>query len=105
MLIEAFPEIIKKIEEQPGPDQSAETLFGSDSPAAVHMDLEHLHRISSAGLNELINMNRQSKSRGARFVLENVHESLRDVFALTRLERMFEFAEHSAEPERVGVNG
>jgi len=57
----------------------------------LHLDFKDIHRITSAGLNELIGINSQARSNGVRLVLVDVPPSVRDVFALTRLERMFEF--------------
>lgn len=56
----------------------------------LHLDLHQIDWISSVGLNELIGIHRRARSRGIRLVLSNVRESVRDVFALTRLERTFE---------------
>jgi len=65
-----------------------------DSTARIqlNLDLGQVERISSAGLNELIGINSAARSRGIRLVLLDVQESVREVFVLTRLERMFEFA-------------
>jgi anti-anti-sigma factor len=57
----------------------------------IHVDLNSINRITSVGLNGLIQMNSKSRSHGVRLVLANVPESVRDVFRLTRMERMFEF--------------
>ena len=57
----------------------------------VKLDLKSIERISSAGVNELIGIHTEARSRGVRLVLLNVSESVREVFSLTRLERIFEF--------------
>ena len=43
------------------------------------------------GLNGLIQMNSKSRSHGVRLVLQDVPETVLEVFKLTRMERMFEF--------------
>ena len=65
--------------------------IGKISGASVRMDLAEMDWLSSVALNELISMNRHAKSRGLRFILENANDTIRGVFTLTRLERMFEF--------------
>lgn len=62
-----------------------------DDQDCLNLDFKKIDRISSAGLNELISINSQARTQGVRVVLVDVQQSVRDVFALTRLERMFEF--------------
>jgi anti-anti-sigma factor len=57
----------------------------------INVDFGGIDRISSVGLNGLIQMNSKSRSHGVRLVLMDVPESVLDVFRLTRMERMFEF--------------
>ena len=63
----------------------------------LNLDFKEIDRISSAGLNELIGINSQARSLGVRVVLVDVQQSVRDVFALTRLERMFEFSSSAVQ--------
>ena len=63
----------------------------SRSSIQLNLDLKRVERITSAGLNELIGINTLARSHGIRLVLLDVQESVREIFALTRLERMFEF--------------
>jgi len=64
----------------------------NDENGLLYLDFKEIHRITSAGLNELIGINSQARSNGVRLVLVDVPPSVRDVFALTRIERMFEFS-------------
>ncbi len=57
----------------------------------LNLDLGRVEKITSAGLNELIGINCRARSHGIRLVLLDVQDSVRDIFALTRLERIFEF--------------
>ena len=57
----------------------------------LNLDLKKVEGITSAGLNELIGIYSQARNRGIRLVLLDVQESVREIFNLTRLERMFEF--------------
>ena len=57
----------------------------------VNVDFSGIDRISSAGLNGLIQMNSKGRCHGVQLVLMDVPKAVREVFAMTRLERMFEF--------------
>ncbi len=58
----------------------------------IEIDLGEMKMITSQTLNELITLNTRAKSCGVRLVLTNLADNLRDIFAITRLERMFELA-------------
>jgi anti-sigma B factor antagonist len=58
----------------------------------IELDLSEMRMISSFTLNELITLNTRAKSCGVRLVLSNMANELRDIFTITRLERMFELA-------------
>ena len=58
----------------------------------IKVDFGEIDRISSIGLNGLIQMNCKSRNHGVRLVLADVPESVLEVFELTRMERMFEFS-------------
>ena len=59
---------------------------------SLHVDFSNIDRIGSDGLNGLIGINSQARARGVRLVLLDVQEQVRDVFAVTRLERLFDFS-------------
>jgi anti-anti-sigma factor len=69
----------------------------NDHQGVLNLDFKEIDWISSAGLNELIGINSQARSQGVRIVLVDVQQSVRDVFALTRLERMFEFSSSTVQ--------
>ena len=58
----------------------------------LKLDFTRVDRINSAGLNELIGINSHARSRGIRLELLDVQQAVRDVFELTRLERLFQFS-------------
>lgn len=58
----------------------------------LHLDFKNIDRINSVWLNELIGINSEARNHGIRVVLLDVQQSVRDVFEVTRLERMFEFS-------------
>ena len=78
--------------------QTREVVFhlseclASGSVDVIELDLGQMESLTSAALNELISLNNRAKSRGVRLVLTNMADNLRDIFAITRLERMFELA-------------
>lgn len=67
-----------------------ETVENADD-RELEIDMSQISFLSSVGLNELININRQAKIRCVEIVLADVQDQVRDIFALTRLERMFKF--------------
>lgn len=72
-------------------------LINSDSDlpsedSHLQLDFQDIERLNSVWLNELIGINRKARSRGVRLVLVNVQESVRDVFSVTRIDRLFEFS-------------
>lgn len=58
----------------------------------LRIDFQEIEQLNSLWLNALIGINSQARNRGIRVVLLNVQDSVRDIFAVTRLERMFEFS-------------
>ena len=64
----------------------------------LNVDFGKIDRISSVGLNGLIQMNSKSRNHGVRLVLIDVPRTVREVFKLTRMERMFEFDSSATSP-------
>lgn len=58
----------------------------------IELDLGAMKMLTSQTLNELITLNTRAKSCGVRLILTNMADNLRDIFAITRLERMFELS-------------
>ena len=73
---------------------------GCDSRPTFNLDFDDIDGLSSAALNQLIGINSKARSCGVRLVLTNVNDSVRDVFELTRLERMFELMSPLATAQR-----
>lgn len=65
-------------------------VSGCSGPA-LYIDMSEIEQITSEGLNELIGLNSEARNRGVTLHLLDVRPNVRDVFKLTRLERMFEF--------------
>lgn len=62
------------------------------------LNFEGVEFLSSAALNKLITLQTRVKQAGGTMRICNLHPQIREVFALTRLDRMFEIAdtEHAA---------
>lgn len=67
-----------------------EAALEEDSLETLTIDLASLAWLGSFGLNHLISIHREARSRGIRVVLANVQAEVREVLVLTRLERIFE---------------
>ena len=72
------------------------TELGSDAEseavdAVLLLDMSDIERITSEGLNELTGFNSEARSQGVSVQLLDVCNTVRDVFKVTRLERMFEW--------------
>ena len=61
----------------------------------VIFDLGQVTWISSAALNELIRLQAEFRSLGVLLRLRSLHETVREVLRMTRLERIFEVDEPS----------
>lgn len=73
-------EEIDRVLDQPRPDLVTDLV----------MDLKNVTSITSAGLNELIQIQKRSRASGVVMRLKSLNENLMDVFRITRLERFFE---------------
>ncbi len=60
---------------------------------AVRIDLAHVERIGSAGLNELIGFRTRARGQGLHVELSAAQPQVREVLMLTRLDRVFEVPE------------
>ena len=77
---------------------SAALKRSGDCPTTdLVLDMSDVDWISSAGLNELIQMQTQSRASGITFRLRSTCETVREVFRITRLERIFQFDSAPAE--------
>lgn len=72
-----------------------------DEEANVLVNLEHVESLDSAGLMALVSSLRLAQSLNRRFSLCNVSPSIRIIFELTQLDRVFEIFEDAAAFEKV----
>ena len=60
------------------------------------LNFEGVEFLSSAALNKLITLHTRVKRAGGTVRICNLHPQIREVFAITRLDRMFEIAKSEA---------
>lgn len=65
---------------------------GESEDHCLKLDFTNVDRINSAALAQLIRLNSEARNLGIRFELLDVQQTVRNVFEMTRLERMFEFS-------------
>ena len=66
------------------------SLVDDDQRTQILLNFEGVEFLSSAALNQLIKLHRRVKSVGGAVRICSLHSQIREVFALTRLDRMFE---------------
>lgn len=75
-------------------------LLGSGARRYV-LDLAELTFIDSAGLGMLVNFSRRVGERGGRLVLMGASPTVRKVFRMTGLDRLFSFAADEREAREI----
>ncbi len=68
-------------------------LEGPDAVNAVVLDFTDISFINSAGLGSCITVRNDAMPRGAEVVLYGMHASIRDIFTMTRLDKLFKIAD------------
>ena len=79
--------------------QQLPSLSAQTQERCVVIDLKHCLQISSRQLNSLIALNSQLRSESRELVLANLSEPIREVFELTRLDRLFHIEASNLVPE------
>jgi len=64
------------------------------APEQIRIRMDELSDIDSSGIATLIEGLRWSRSSGGHFFLSGVHDAVRDLIVLSKLEREFEILEH-----------
>ena len=72
-----------------------EKLQGTEPVGFVVVDFSEVSFINSAGLGSCVVVHNESKARGATVVLYAMQASIRDIFKMTRLDKVFKVAEDS----------
>lgn len=71
-------------------------LLDDHRPAMLLLDLQAIGQLSSECLSQLIHANGHARSQGLRLVLMNLCDPLREVFRITRLDRLFELIDRDS---------
>jgi anti-sigma B factor antagonist len=94
----AHPEVVWVTVHTQKLDENSTELFRSETISAaartpalpIVLDLQAVEFVPSMALGALVALNRDFKQQGRRFVLVGVNAVVRPVFALTRLDKLFE---------------
>ncbi len=76
-------------------------LEGPDTVNSIVLDFTDISFINSAGLGSCITVHNDAKPRGAAVVLYGMDASIRDIFAMTRLDRFFKIADDEKRLEKL----
>ncbi len=68
-------------------------LQGTEPVAYVVVDFSQVSYINSAGLGSCVVVHNESKARGATVVLYAMQANIRDIFKMTRLDKVFKVAD------------
>lgn len=76
--------------------QQLSSVISAEKSASVLVDLSQVESLDSAGLMALVSALSLAQRLGQRFTLCSVSPSLRIIFELTQLDRVFEIFENQA---------
>ncbi len=68
-------------------------LEGPDAVSSIVLDFTDVSFINSAGLGSCVTVHNDAKPHGAAVVLYGMQVSIRDVFTMTRLDKLFKIAD------------
>ncbi len=73
------------------------SLIEEDGKTALLLNFENVEFLSSAALGHLIKLDKRAKAKKAKIVLTNIKPSIYEVFAITRLDKLFKIKNTQAE--------
>ncbi len=92
--------------EKHGELQTVIRMLRHESHCDVVVDFSNVHVVGGAWLTRLLKIQRLVQERGHRLVLCGLDPAIRGIFAIVRLDHLFEFAEDRftalASPQLVG---
>ncbi len=68
-------------------------LEGDDTVKSIVLDFTDISFINSAGLGSCVTVHNDAKPHGATVILYAMQASIRDVFSMTRLDKIFKIAD------------
>ena len=72
-------------------------LLEQDNRKQLLLSFANVEFLSSAALNKLIVLDRKIKAAGGKLALSNLRPEIQEVFAITRLNQLFEIKPNEAE--------
>jgi anti-sigma B factor antagonist len=72
-------------------------LVEQDQRKKVLLNFATVEFLSSAALGKLITLNKKAKSRSCRLKLSNIRPEIYEVFAITRLNKLFDIKDDEAD--------
>ncbi|MEE8460387.1 MAG: STAS domain-containing protein [Phycisphaerales bacterium] len=76
-------------------------LEGPDPVNSIVLDFTDISFINSAGLGSCVTVHNDAKPRGAAVVLYGMDASIRDVFTMTRLDKLFKIADDEKRLKKI----
>ena len=76
-------------------------LEADDAVSSIVLDFSDISFINSAGLGSCVVVHQTAKSHGAAVVLYAMQTSIRDVFTMTRLDKIFKIAADEERLEKI----
>ena len=76
-------------------------LEGPDAVSSIVLDFSDISFINSAGLGSCVTVHNDAKPRGTAVILYGMHASVRDVFTMTRLDKIFKIADDGKRLEEL----
>ena len=73
------------------------SLVEKENYKKIILNFENVEFLSSAALGKLITMEKKSKSAGAALRLSNIRPEIYEVFAITKLNKLFDIKENETD--------
>ena len=70
------------------------SLIDDDHRTKIVLDFSNVEYLSSAALGKLITMDKKSKAANAKLVLCSIRSDIKEVFKITRLDKLFKIVEN-----------
>ncbi|MEX2138719.1 MAG: STAS domain-containing protein [Pirellulales bacterium] len=72
-------------------------LVEEDNKTRLLLNFQHVEFLSSAALGKLITLDKKVKAHGGRMKLSNIRPEIYEVFAITKLNKLFDIKEDEAD--------
>ena len=72
-------------------------LVEEDNKTRLLLNFQHVEFLSSAALGKLITLDKKVKAHGGKMKLSNIRPEIYEVFAITKLNKLFDIKEDEAD--------